>query len=330
MARQSLEHARKWGLIARCPAIDATPPSQRRKEVVPPTVDQVWTLLEAARAEDSAFVTYLWVLAATGCRRGEGCALRWTDIDLDRGEVVIRRSMSQVGSVIREKETKTHQERRPAQREWPSEDNFDRLVWLDGAGLASGDAVDHRPAVAIGDGYRLAIHSDLALRRSRRAVELADALSSARITDDNGVPTHLTLADATSDAVEAVGRLFSVLDQNRPRFVQGTTLAKVLHRKRPLLVPLFDENVRRVYLDLPDSPVPRARNRSWEEFFILLVSAMRDDLRAAPTAWESLASIVPEGDLTALRALDIVVWSIGGARRPGGPGATEETPSATR
>ena len=30
---------------------------------------------------------YLWVLAATGCRRGEACALRWTDVDLDRGEV---------------------------------------------------------------------------------------------------------------------------------------------------------------------------------------------------------------------------------------------------
>jgi len=114
VARQSLEQARKWGLIARSPAVDATPPSQRRKEVVPPTVDQVRTLLEEARAEDPAFATYLWVLAATGCRRGEGCALRWTDIDLGRGEVAIRRSISQVGTVIREKDTKTHQERRVA------------------------------------------------------------------------------------------------------------------------------------------------------------------------------------------------------------------------
>jgi len=114
VARQSLEQARKWGLIARSPAVDATPPSQRRKEVVPPTVDQVRQRLDEAREEDPAFAAYLWVLAATGCRRGEGCALRWTDIDLERGEVAIRRSISQVGTVIRETDTKTHQERRVA------------------------------------------------------------------------------------------------------------------------------------------------------------------------------------------------------------------------
>jgi integrase len=114
VARQSLEQARKWGLIARSPAVDATPPSQRRKEVTPPTADQVRALLAAARLEDPVFGVYLWVLASTGCRRGEGCALRWSDIDLERGEVAIRRSISQVGAVVREKDTKTHQERRVA------------------------------------------------------------------------------------------------------------------------------------------------------------------------------------------------------------------------
>ncbi len=51
--RQSLEQARKWGLIARSPAVDATPPRQRRQEVTPPTVDQVRALLDAARARGS-------------------------------------------------------------------------------------------------------------------------------------------------------------------------------------------------------------------------------------------------------------------------------------
>ncbi len=114
VVRQALEQARRWGLIARNPAVDATPPPQRRREIDPPTVDQVRMLIEAARAEDPAFATYLWVLAATGCRRGEGCALRWTDVDLDRGEVAIRRSISQVGDTVREKDTKTHQGRRVA------------------------------------------------------------------------------------------------------------------------------------------------------------------------------------------------------------------------
>jgi len=35
-------------------------------------------LLAAAKAEEPDFGVYLWVLAVTGCRRGEACALRWT------------------------------------------------------------------------------------------------------------------------------------------------------------------------------------------------------------------------------------------------------------
>lgn len=112
--RQSLEQARRWGLIARNPAVDATPPPQRRKEVDAPTVAQVQELLDVAREDDPDFAVYLWVLVATGCRRGEACALRWTDVDLERAELAIRRSISQVGHVLREKDTKTHQSRRLA------------------------------------------------------------------------------------------------------------------------------------------------------------------------------------------------------------------------
>jgi len=115
--RQSLEQARKWGLIARSPAVDASPPPQRHNEVNPPTVAQVLELLEEAQKEDTDFATYLRVLVATGCRRGEACALRWSDVDFDRAEVAIRRSIAQVGREIREKDTKTHQSRHMAMDE---------------------------------------------------------------------------------------------------------------------------------------------------------------------------------------------------------------------
>jgi integrase len=112
--RQALEQARRWGFIARSPAVDASPPPQHRVEVTPPTVDEVLALLHAAYEEDPAFGTYLWVISATGCRRGEVCALRWTDVDLDGRELRVRRSIALVDGEVREKDTKTHASRRLA------------------------------------------------------------------------------------------------------------------------------------------------------------------------------------------------------------------------
>ncbi len=112
--RQSLEQARKWGLIARNPAVDATPPTARRTEIKPPTIQQVHDLLEAAFEFDPDFGVYLWLLAVTGCRRGEACALRWTNIHWDPAEIAISRSIAQVDQKRIEKDTKTHQARRVA------------------------------------------------------------------------------------------------------------------------------------------------------------------------------------------------------------------------
>ena len=52
VVRQALEQARRWGLIARSPAVDATPPRQRRSEVTPPSVAEVRALVDAARDDD--------------------------------------------------------------------------------------------------------------------------------------------------------------------------------------------------------------------------------------------------------------------------------------
>lgn len=114
VVRQSLEQACKGGLVARNAALDATPPGQVRREVMPPTAEQVRALLDAARDDDPDFGVYLWLLAATGCRRGEACALRWSDVDLERGELLVRRSIALVDGRPHEKGTKTHQARRVA------------------------------------------------------------------------------------------------------------------------------------------------------------------------------------------------------------------------
>ncbi|MGH9019275.1 MAG: site-specific integrase [Acidimicrobiales bacterium] len=52
--------------------------------------------------------------ATTGCRRGELCGLRWSDVDLVASTIVVRRSISDAGGVVSVKGTKTHQARRLA------------------------------------------------------------------------------------------------------------------------------------------------------------------------------------------------------------------------
>ncbi len=54
---------------------------------------------------------YLWLVAITGARRGELCALRVRDIDLDKGIVHIAFNYVVVGGRRIRKDTKTHQDR---------------------------------------------------------------------------------------------------------------------------------------------------------------------------------------------------------------------------
>lgn len=111
---QTLDQARRWGLVARNVAADATVPKTRKGEIDPPSVDTLRQLLDAAVAYDAEFALYLRVLAATGCRRSEVLALRWTDVEFVSCELKIRRSLAIVGGKVIEKDTKSHQARRIA------------------------------------------------------------------------------------------------------------------------------------------------------------------------------------------------------------------------
>lgn len=86
---RSCHLAHKWsGGTLPNPAADADQPvwglDERRGEVRAPSAEEVRRLLCAALADgDSRFACFLRVLAATGMRRGEACALRWSDLDLE-------------------------------------------------------------------------------------------------------------------------------------------------------------------------------------------------------------------------------------------------------
>ena len=130
------------------------------------------------------------------------------------------------------------------------------------------------------------------------------------------VPLDLELTAADHAALTSIGELFGVLDaKSRPRNVLGTTLAKVLHRKRPRLVPLYDEQVRRVYQDGDEAPLPPVAGRGWVEFMTLLAGRMKEDLNHAVDFWDEATTLSPSGgpSVSRLRALDIVAWRLGAA-----------------
>jgi integrase len=101
----------KWGWITANPADRASAPTVRTPPLVVPTVEEVDKLYRAARDFDPVIGTAVALAALTGARRGELCALRWSDIDLTLGRVTITRSLSVVDGVTHEGPTKSHQRR---------------------------------------------------------------------------------------------------------------------------------------------------------------------------------------------------------------------------
>jgi integrase len=108
----SLGRAVKWGIIPSNPVDRATPPSLQRRTVDAPAVSDVQRLISAAvRQGDSILATAVALAAVTGCRRGELCALRWSDVDWQRKALRVSRSLTVIRSDVTEGPTKTHARR---------------------------------------------------------------------------------------------------------------------------------------------------------------------------------------------------------------------------
>jgi integrase len=71
----------------------AHPDSGRSSSARPP--EEVSRLLETAYEADPDFAVLLWLAATTGARRGELCALRWRNVDLEAAELLILRNLFQ-------------------------------------------------------------------------------------------------------------------------------------------------------------------------------------------------------------------------------------------
>lgn len=113
--RRALQQGIRWGWITTNPAALASPPTVRASVLVPPNPSDVVHLIEAAAKGDPDFGCFLHLAATTGARRGELCGLRWRDVDLSTGTMIISRNVVEgANSAIVEKDTKTHASRRIA------------------------------------------------------------------------------------------------------------------------------------------------------------------------------------------------------------------------
>ena len=103
--------ARRWEWIAWNPAESAKLPSVTQRPLPATAPEDVAKVIAEARKVHPALALYLWLVAITGARRGELCALQVCDVDLDSGVLHIAFSYIVVDGRRVRKDTKTHQDR---------------------------------------------------------------------------------------------------------------------------------------------------------------------------------------------------------------------------
>lgn len=110
-----LAAAVRWGWIPTNPAEVAKKPRKPAADPDPPSTADAARIVEAAWEISQDWGMFVWLVFVTGMRRAEVIAMRWSRIDLDAGEITVRRNwVTLTGQGGREKDTKSHQVRRLA------------------------------------------------------------------------------------------------------------------------------------------------------------------------------------------------------------------------
>jgi integrase len=110
VVRKAMAVAVEWNLLSRNPAAIAKPPRGQTHEIEVITVEQAQKILRCLRGR--SLYPIIALALATGMRRGELLALRWSDVDLDAGRIQVERSLEQTKAGLRIKEPKTKHGRR--------------------------------------------------------------------------------------------------------------------------------------------------------------------------------------------------------------------------
>jgi integrase len=102
--------AASWGIVAQNVSALVRPPKVAEGEIRILTEDQIGATLR--HLEGRTLRPIVSFLLGTGARRGEALALRWKDLNLDKGIVRIERSLEQTKARLRFKSPKTKNGRR--------------------------------------------------------------------------------------------------------------------------------------------------------------------------------------------------------------------------
>ena len=108
LVSSAFARAERWGLVTTNPVTRSEPPVPKKHRGVALTPAQQ-ILVFASATGPWCLATFLEVAAATGARRGEVLALRWSDIQ--DGRAIIARSLTQTRQVLEFKGTKTERPR---------------------------------------------------------------------------------------------------------------------------------------------------------------------------------------------------------------------------
>ena len=101
----ALKLANEQRLIARNPADGCALPKAERKEMQTLPVEQLTSFLREAK--DSGVFALYYIDLTTGLRRGELLGLKWSDIDLEKGDLRVQRQIGRINGKIIEMPLKT-------------------------------------------------------------------------------------------------------------------------------------------------------------------------------------------------------------------------------
>ncbi len=178
---------------------------------------------------------------------------------------------------------------------------------FDAVPSADGDTIDARDLGAV---------AALGVRLSQPVLDVVLGSAPAVAASIARIPRDLSLEGASDTELELVGTTISSLtaDDGPLPTVPITTVAKLVHRKRPRLVPPYDRSIGDWY----GSALGDNRRGRWPD----VVRLLRDDLdrnRSVLSTWQAELALELDGAVvpSRLRLLDIAVWMT--ARQPAVP-----------